>query len=174
MSQSLKAHVVDDTRYNCHRPGADERPLHHRLPGLRIIQACAARPVRAYLERAGIGDDKEGPLFRPLSPDGTGVVRRHLDRKTPSIDPSRLRGCGIGIHSLRKTAINDAIRKGAGGRGAADLHSRHVDARAREVTTPPFAADRLMIHKEIRDKIPLRCPSREEESWNLPLQRGPR
>jgi integrase len=29
------------------------------------------------------------------------------------IDPSRLGGRGIGIHSLRKTAINDAIRNGA-------------------------------------------------------------
>ena len=29
------------------------------------------------------------------------------------IDPDRLGGRGIGIHSLRKTAINDAIRNGA-------------------------------------------------------------
>ena len=90
----------------------------------RKILLDAARPVRAYLERAGIGDDKEGPLFRPLKPDGTGLERRHLDRKTPwrlvkkycraaGIDPDRLGGRGIGIHSLRKTAINDAIRHGA-------------------------------------------------------------
>jgi hypothetical protein len=49
------------------------------------------------------------------------MVRRYLDRKTPrrlvkkycaaaGIAPSRLGGRGIGIHSLRKTAINDAIR----------------------------------------------------------------
>ena len=73
---------------------------------------------------AGIGDDKEGPLFRPMKPDGSGLERRHLDRKTPwrlvkkyckaaGIDPLRLGGRGIGIHSLRKTAINDAIRNGA-------------------------------------------------------------
>ena len=43
----------------------------------------AARPVLAYIARAGIGDDKEGPLFRPMKPDGTGLERRHLDRKTP-------------------------------------------------------------------------------------------
>jgi len=49
----------------------------------RKILLDAARPVRAYLERAGIGDDKEGPLFRPMRPDGAGLVRRHLDRKTP-------------------------------------------------------------------------------------------
>ena len=90
----------------------------------RKILLEAARPVRAYLERAGIGEDKEGPLFRPMKPDGTGLERRHLDRKTPwrlvkkycraaGIDPDRLGGRGIGIHSLRKTAINDAIRNGA-------------------------------------------------------------
>jgi integrase/recombinase XerD len=95
----------------------------------RKILLDAARPVVAYLVRAGIGDDKEGPLFRPMRPDGSGFERRHLDRKTPwrlvkkycraaGIDPDRLGGRGIGIHSLRKTAINDAIRNGA---------SMHVD-----------------------------------------------
>ena len=38
----------------------------------RKILLDAARPLRAYIERAGIGDDKEGPLFRPMKPDGTG------------------------------------------------------------------------------------------------------
>ena len=90
----------------------------------RKILLDAARPVLAYMTRAGIGDDKEGALFRPLKPDGGGFERRHLDRKTPwrlvkkycraaGIDPDRLGGRGIGIHSLRKTAINDAIRNGA-------------------------------------------------------------
>ena len=66
----------------------------------------------------------EGPLFRPMTPDAARLIRRHLDRKTPwrlvkkyceaaGIAPSRLGGRGIGIHSLRKTAINDAIRNGA-------------------------------------------------------------
>jgi site-specific recombinase XerD len=90
----------------------------------RKILLDAARPVLAYVSRAGIGEDREGPLFRPLTPDGSGFERRHLDRKTPwrlvkkycraaGIDPDRLGGRGIGIHSLRKTAINDAIRNGA-------------------------------------------------------------
>jgi len=90
----------------------------------RKILLDAARPVLAYVKSAGIGDDKEGPLFRPLRPNGLGLVRRHLDRKTPwrlvkkyceaaGIDHQRLGGRGIGIHSLRKTAINDAIRNGA-------------------------------------------------------------
>ena len=90
----------------------------------RKILLDAARAVRAYVDRAGIGNDPEGPLFRPLSPSGLALVRRHLDRKTPwrlvkkycaaaGIDPDRLGSRGIGVHSLRKTAINDAIRNGA-------------------------------------------------------------
>src|SRR4051795_5546829 len=90
----------------------------------RKILLDAARPLLSYVSRAGIGEDREGPLFRPMKPDGSGFERRHLDRKTPwrlvkkyceaaGIDPERLGGRGIGIHSLRKTAINDAIRNGA-------------------------------------------------------------
>ena len=74
--------------------------------------------------KPGIKDDKEGPLFRPLNAKGNRFARRNLDRKTPwglvkkyckaaGIDPDRLGQRGIGIHSLRKTAINDAIRNGA-------------------------------------------------------------
>jgi site-specific recombinase XerD len=90
----------------------------------RKILLDAARPVLAYVAAAGIADDMEGPLFRPLSADGSQLLRRHLDRKTPwrlvkkyceaaGIAHRRLGGRGIGIHSLRKTAINDAIRNGA-------------------------------------------------------------
>jgi site-specific recombinase XerD len=109
----------------------------------RKILLDAARPVLAYVERAGIKDDREGPLFRPMTPDATRLIRRHLDRKTPwrlvkkygeaaGIDPRRLGGRGIGIHSLRKTAINDAIRNGA------TLHevrefAGHSDIRTTEV-----------------------------------------
>ena len=109
----------------------------------RKILLDAARPVLAYLERAGIGDDKEGPLFRPMRPDGTGLERRHLDRKTPwrlvkkyceaaGIDPTRLGGRGIGIHSLRKTAINDAIRNGATMHEVREF-AGHADIRTTEV-----------------------------------------
>jgi site-specific recombinase XerD len=90
----------------------------------RKILLDAARAVKAYVERAGIGEDREGPLFRPVAPDGLSFVRRHLDRKTPwrlvkryckaaGIEAGRLGARGVGIHSLRKTAINDAIRNGA-------------------------------------------------------------
>src|SRR3954452_15565235 len=109
----------------------------------RKILLDAARPVLAYVARAGIADDKEGPLFRPMTPDATRLIRRHLDRKTPwrlvknycraaGIDPSRLGGRGIGIHSLRKTAINDAIRNGASMHEVREF-AGHADIRTTEV-----------------------------------------
>jgi integrase/recombinase XerD len=109
----------------------------------RKILLDAARPVLAYLAKAGIGDDREGPLFRPLTPDGLALVRRHMDRKTPwrlvkkyclaaGIDPSRLGSRGIGIHSLRKTAINDAIRNGATMHEVREF-AGHADIRTTEV-----------------------------------------
>jgi site-specific recombinase XerD len=109
----------------------------------RKILLDAARPVLAYVARAGIKDDKEGPLFRPLKPDESGFLRRHLDRKTPwrlvkkycraaGIDPDRLGSRGIGIHSLRKTAINDAIRNGASMHEVREF-AGHADIRTTEI-----------------------------------------
>jgi integrase len=109
----------------------------------RKILLDAARPVLKYVELAGIKDDREGPLFRPLRPNGLGLQRRHLDRKTPwrlvkkyckaaGIDHRRLDARGIGIHSLRKTAINDAIRNGATMHEAREV-AGHSDIRTTEV-----------------------------------------
>src|SRR5438067_2019873 len=109
----------------------------------RKILLDAARPLLAYVQRAGIQDDKEGPLFRPMTPDATRLIRRHLDRKTPwrfvkkycqaaGIDPDRLGSRGIGIHSLRKTAINDAIRNGASMHEVREF-AGHSDIRTTEV-----------------------------------------
>ena len=109
----------------------------------RKLLLDAARPLLAYIERAGIKEDKEGPLFRPLTRDGSGFERRHLDRKTPwrlvkkycraaGIDPDRLGQRGIGIHSLRKTAINDAIRNGAAMHEVREF-AGHSDIRTTEI-----------------------------------------
>src|SRR4051794_2769170 len=109
----------------------------------RKILLDAARPGLAYVARAGIADDKEGPLFRPMTPDATRLIRRHLDRKPPwrlvkkycqaaGIAPDRLGGRGIGIHSLRKTAINDAIRNGASMHEVREF-AGHSDIRTTEV-----------------------------------------
>ena len=76
----------------------------------------------AYMEQAGIKVDRKGPLFRPVRltaaawaaaprpQDALALVKKYCE--AAGIDPSRLGGRGIGIHSLRKTAINDAIRNG--------------------------------------------------------------
>jgi site-specific recombinase XerD len=109
----------------------------------RKILLDAARPLLAYVARADIGEDKQGPLFRPMKPNGSGLSRRHLDRKTPwrlvkkycriaGIDPDRLGGRGIGVHSLRKTAINDAIRNGASMHEVREF-AGHADIRTTEI-----------------------------------------
>ena len=48
------------------------------------------------------------------------------------IDPARLGSRGIGIHSLRKTAINDAIRNGASMHEVREF-AGHADIRTTEV-----------------------------------------
>ena len=109
----------------------------------RKILLDAARVVLSYIDAARISDDLEGPLFRPITPDGLGFARRHMDRKTPwrlvkkycraaGIQPDRVRGRGIGVHSLRKTAITDAIRNGAGMHEVREF-AGHSDIRTTEL-----------------------------------------
>lgn len=88
----------------------------------RKILLDAAESVLSYV--AKIKTEKTQPLFRPLSPNGLVLIDRPMHRSTPlrlvkkycrlaDIDPSRTIGRGICVHSLRKTAITDAIRNGA-------------------------------------------------------------
>lgn len=90
----------------------------------RKLLLSAARPILDYVDTGGIQKDREGPLFRPLCKRAQSLERRFLSRKTvwylvkkycrlARIEPDRLTGPGVGIHSLRKTAINDSIRNGA-------------------------------------------------------------
>ena len=73
----------------------------------------------------------------------SSIRQGRLDRKTPwrlvkndcraaGSDPDRLGGRGIGIHSLRKTAINDAIRNGASMHDVREF-AAHADIRTTEV-----------------------------------------
>ena len=106
----------------------------------RKILLDAARPVRAYLERAGIGDDKEGPLFRPMKPDGSGVMRRHLDRKTPWRLVKKY--CqAAGIDPIRNGATMHEVREFA---GHADIRTTEVYVVCREEDTK-VAARRIQI-----------------------------
>src|SRR5207302_1478002 len=123
----------------------------------------------AYVERAGIAEDREGPLFRPLSPNGITLVRRHLDRKTPwrlvkkycqaaGIEPDRPkeqkpRQRGIGIHSLRKTAINDAIRNGAQMHEVREF-AGHSDIRTTELYFVRKEEDAEVAARRIQIRVP--------------------
>jgi site-specific recombinase XerD len=84
----------------------------------------AAPALLHYLDAAGIRVDLEGALFRPVAKDRKTLVRKHLDRSTilaivkkyankAGIDPRRLGARGIGVHSLRKSAITNALQNGA-------------------------------------------------------------
>lgn len=84
----------------------------------------AAPALLAYLDAAGIRGDRAGPLFRPLSKDRAGFMPRPLPRTTiwlvvkrharrVGIEVERSGGRGVGVHSLRKTALTNAIENGA-------------------------------------------------------------
>ena len=90
----------------------------------RKILLEAAPALLNYIEAAGIGQDQEGPLFRPLAKDRKGFQRKHLDRKDvldvvkkwgrlAGIQVDRLDARGVGVHSLRKTTITNALNNGA-------------------------------------------------------------
>ena len=91
-----------------------------RLPLLE-----AAAPVLRWLDVAGIGfDDREHQLFCPLEQDRRTPKRRPLSQQsmldivkrhatTIGLDVSRLGRRGICTHSLRKTALNNALQHGA-------------------------------------------------------------
>ena len=109
----------------------------------RKILLEAARSILAYTTAAGITEDREGPLFRRFSPDGKFLLPAPLCRETvwrivkkycraAGIPPERLGGCGIGVHSLRKTALNNAIQNGAQLHEAREL-AGHADVRTTEL-----------------------------------------
>jgi site-specific recombinase XerD len=109
----------------------------------RKILLDAARSVLAYLDAAGIASDVEGPLFRSFAEDGRTLSDRPLHRSSmwrlvkrycvvAGLDPRRLGGRGVGVHSLRKTAINNAIENGASLHEAREF-SGHSDIRTTEL-----------------------------------------
>ena len=90
----------------------------------RKILLEATRSITAYVDAAGIANDLEGPLFRPFAKDGRTLLRQPIHRASiwrlvkkycvqAGISPDRLGGRGVGVHSLRKTGLNNAIQNGA-------------------------------------------------------------
>ncbi len=132
----------------------------------RKILLDAARALLVYIEAAGIAEDAAGPLFRPFSKDGLHLERRHMDRKTPwrlvkyyctaaGINPHRIDGRGIGIHSLRKTAINDAIRNGAQMHEVREF-AGHSDIRTTELYFVRKEEDAEMAARRIQIRVPIK------------------
>lgn len=82
------------------------------------IHPNVAKRIRDYLERAGHGDDLEGPLFRPLSHNRKlQETRRRMD--PDAIDRVLRRHCsalglerGFSAHSMRATFITTALENG--------------------------------------------------------------
>lgn len=90
-------------------------------------------------------------------------MRRHLDRKTPcrlvkkycqaaGIEPGRLGSRGIGIHSLRKTTINDAIRNGAQMHEVREF-AGHSDIRTTELYFVRKGEDAEMAARRIQIRV---------------------
>ena len=111
----------------------------------------AAPSVLEYLEAAGIRDDIEGPLFRPVAKDRSTLLRRHLGRATiwkivkgharqAGIDVDRLSGRGVAVHSLRKTALTNALEHGAKIEQVQQL-AGHSDIRTTQLYYQPRESD---------------------------------
>jgi hypothetical protein len=111
----------------------------------------AAPAVLAYLDAGGIREDIDGPLFRPVAKDRQTLVRKRLDRSTilaivkkyarqAGIDVERLGGRGIGVHSLRKSAITNALENGAPLLKVQQL-AGHADVRTTQLYFRPSAKE---------------------------------
>ncbi len=76
-----------------------EVPCHHDL------EAC----LRDYIEEAGIGSDRDGPLFRSLNRDGSLSGRRLIRQRAWEMLRRRARAAGISTdvcnHGFRATGI---------------------------------------------------------------------
>lgn len=84
----------------------------------------SADSLLRYLEIAETIGDPEGPLFRPIAKDRRTFLRRYMTQRAilclvkkycrqVGIDPDRVGRRGIGVHSLRKTALTNALEHGA-------------------------------------------------------------
>jgi integrase/recombinase XerD len=98
----------------------------HEKGGKRQRKALlqAADALLHYLDIAGIGTDLDGPLFRPLAKDLRSFERRQLTRRQVlrlvkkycrqvGLDADRTGRRGLGVHSLRKTSLTNALEHGA-------------------------------------------------------------
>ena len=101
-------------------PSGDNGPAGRH--GLSRLPRCLPPPRRA---RKNLGQVRPSRTARSLRPTA---------RRSPGHAPGRAvwSGRGIGIHSLRKTAINDAIRNGATMHEVREF-AGHADIRTTEI-----------------------------------------
>jgi integrase/recombinase XerD len=89
-----------------------------RRDALAINPQTAAR-LRAYLDLAGHGADLDGPLFRPLRPNGKRQEERRpmdpdaIDRVVRKFAAGLGLDRGYSAHSMRATFITTALENGA-------------------------------------------------------------
>jgi integrase len=111
----------------------------------------AAPALLAYLDAGSIREDLDGALFRPVAKDRRTLICKHLTRNTilaivkkyaikAGIDPRRLGARGLGVHSLRKTAITNALQNGAPIEKVQQL-AGHCDIRTTQLYFAPSAKD---------------------------------
>jgi integrase/recombinase XerD len=124
-----------------------------------LLQSADA--LLRYVEWSGISHDLEGPLFRPLAKDRKLFEPRHLTRgamlqivkqycRQVGINPDRIGRRGLGVHTLRKTALTNALEHGAkieqvqALAGHSDIRTTQLYYRARE-TDAEDAARHIQI-----------------------------
>ena len=98
--------------------------MHFRIEGkgdkIRFIpvNAAAQRTIEEYLARAGHRDDLDGALFRPVTNNRFGELRRRLDSsaiyRNIVLKYGKETGIsaevrGLRVHSLRATAATNAL-----------------------------------------------------------------
>ncbi len=98
--------------------------IHFKVKGkrgkIRFVpaHAQAQRLIESYLLMAGHGDDKDGPLFRPVRNNRTGELDRPLNanslyrnvvRKYGQATGLNIEINGLCVHSMRATAATNAL-----------------------------------------------------------------
>ncbi len=103
-----------------------EAPCHHKLE----------QYLDEYLAAAGIGGDKDGPLFRTTG-RATGVAHRMTQPDAYRMIQRRARQTGIqtkiGNHSLRATGITDYLKAEGASLSEARKMANHADTRTTQL-----------------------------------------
>ena len=140
------------------RRGVPYIRVHGKRDKLRYVELhpATAEAVHDYLEAAGHGEDKRGPLFRPLRNNTTKVYRKHLHTQSIAADILRPYALQVGIdlevfsaHVTRVTAATKAHENGADleelrdwlGHANVSTTSLYIRRRYKPEKSPTFKTD---------------------------------